>query len=89
MPSPDAEIERRCGAWIGKNLGGYTGMLNLETIGGVIIEVHLRFLRPVAGSLRRRLGGRRGTLVRGRRVGIRRPRTARRLSASFYSVRTA
>ena len=43
MPSPSAEIERRCGAWIGKNLGGYTGMLNLETIGGVIIEVHLRF----------------------------------------------
>ena len=40
---PNPEIERRCGAWIGKNLGGYTGMLNLETIGGVIIEVHLRF----------------------------------------------
>ena len=26
-----------------KNLAGYTGMLNLETIGGKIIEAHLRF----------------------------------------------
>lgn len=41
--APDGEIEARCGAWIAKNLAGYTGMLNLETIGGVIIEVHLRF----------------------------------------------
>ena len=29
--------------WIRRNLAGYTGMLNLETIGGFIIEVHLRF----------------------------------------------
>jgi hypothetical protein len=41
--APDEEIEARCGMWIGKHLGAYTGMLNLETIGGVIIEVHLRF----------------------------------------------
>ncbi len=40
---PDADIEVRCGAWVQKNLGGYTGMLNLETIGGSIIEAHLRF----------------------------------------------
>jgi hypothetical protein len=40
---PDAAIEERCGAWIEKNLAGYTGMLNLETIGGTIIEAHLRF----------------------------------------------
>jgi hypothetical protein len=40
---PDAGIETRCGAWIGSNLAGYTGMLNLETIGGTIIEAHLRF----------------------------------------------
>ncbi|HXW42323.1 MAG TPA: hypothetical protein VEK75_14030 [Xanthobacteraceae bacterium] len=40
---PDAGIEARCGAWIEKNLAGYTGMLNLETIGGTIIEAHLRF----------------------------------------------
>jgi hypothetical protein len=35
-------IEQYCEAWISKNLPGYTGMLNLETIGGVIIDVHLR-----------------------------------------------
>ena len=40
---PDAAIETRCGAWIGKHLAGYTGMLNVETIGGTIIEAHLRF----------------------------------------------
>ena len=36
-------IEAHCGAWIERNLAGYTGMLNLETIGGTIIEAHLRF----------------------------------------------
>jgi hypothetical protein len=40
---PDADIEARCGAWVRKNLAGYSGMLNLETIGGTIIEAHLRF----------------------------------------------
>ena len=40
---PDDAIEKRCGAWIEKNLPGYTGMLNLETIGATIIEAHLRF----------------------------------------------
>ncbi len=40
---PDAGIEERCGAWINAHLAGYTGMLNLETIGGTIIEAHLRF----------------------------------------------
>ncbi len=40
---PDAEIESRTGAWVRKHLAGYTGMLNLETIGTTIIEVHLRF----------------------------------------------
>ena len=40
---PDADIETHCGAWVRKNLAGYTGMLNLETIGGTIIEAHLRF----------------------------------------------
>ena len=39
----DADIEARCGAWVRAHLPGYTGMLNLETIGGTIIEVHLRF----------------------------------------------
>jgi hypothetical protein len=40
---PDAAIETRCGAWIEKYLAGYTGMLNVETIGETIIEAHLRF----------------------------------------------
>ena len=40
---PDVDIETHCGAWVRKNLAGYTGMLNLETIGGSIIEAHLRF----------------------------------------------
>jgi hypothetical protein len=39
----DPTIEQHCGAWISRNLAGYTGMMNLETIGGRIIEAHLRF----------------------------------------------
>lgn len=37
------EIERYCGDWVRANLGGYTGMVNFETIGAKIIEAHLRF----------------------------------------------
>jgi len=40
--APDAVIEEQCGAWIRRHLPTYTGMLNLETIGGTIIEAHLR-----------------------------------------------
>jgi hypothetical protein len=36
-------IESYVGAWIAKNLSGYSGMLNFETIGTRIIEAHLRF----------------------------------------------
>jgi hypothetical protein len=39
----DPEIERSCGAWLERHLAGYTGLVNLETIGAEIIEVHLRF----------------------------------------------
>jgi len=39
----DVDIEARCGKWVHRHLAGYTGMLNLETIGGAIIEAHLRF----------------------------------------------
>ena len=39
----DAAIEDYCGGWIRSHLRGYTGMLNLETIGGRIIDAHLRF----------------------------------------------
>lgn len=37
------ELEAYCGQWLQRNLKGYTGFLNLETIGGRIIEAHLRF----------------------------------------------
>jgi hypothetical protein len=37
------QLERYCRQWILANLAGYTGMLNLESIGGCIIEAHLRF----------------------------------------------
>ncbi|MDH3221048.1 MAG: hypothetical protein OEO19_16070 [Gammaproteobacteria bacterium] len=37
------EIEQYCGDWLRTNLKGYSGAVNLETIGGKIIEVHLRF----------------------------------------------
>jgi hypothetical protein len=37
------ELDAYLGAWIRRHLHGYTGMLNLETIGGRIIEAHLRF----------------------------------------------
>jgi len=40
---PNEDIEAPCSAWIEKNLPSFTGMLNLETIGGTIIEAHLRF----------------------------------------------
>ena len=40
---PRPELERACGAWLAENLRGYTGAVNLETIGGTIIECHLRF----------------------------------------------
>lgn len=36
-------IETGCGEWVRKHFAGYTGMLNIETIGGRIIEAHLRF----------------------------------------------
>lgn len=37
------EIETYCGDWLRRHMRGYTGCVNLETIGGKIIEVHLRF----------------------------------------------
>ena len=36
-------IESYCGDWIAKHMGGYTGMMNFETMGAQIIEAHLRF----------------------------------------------
>ena len=40
---PMPEVEDWCGVWLRKHLRGYTGMVNFETIGGRIIEAHLRF----------------------------------------------
>jgi hypothetical protein len=40
---PMPVIESWCGDWAAKHLRGYTGMINFETIGGRIIEAHLRF----------------------------------------------
>src|SRR5439155_16264406 len=37
-----APLEGYLGAWVGQHLATYTGMLNLETIGGRIIYAHLR-----------------------------------------------
>jgi len=37
------ELEDYCGSWLRRHLRGYSGAINLETIGGKIIEVHLRF----------------------------------------------
>lgn len=37
------ELETYCGDWLRRHLRGYSGVANLETIGGRIIEVHLRF----------------------------------------------
>lgn len=36
-------LEEYAGQWIRTNLQGYSGMINIETIGDKIIEVHLRF----------------------------------------------
>jgi len=38
----EPEIENRCRLWIRRHLDGFTGIVNLETIAGRIIEVHLR-----------------------------------------------
>ena len=37
------EIEAYCSEWLARNMAGYTGMMNFETIGAKIIEAHLRF----------------------------------------------
>ena len=37
------EVEQYLATWVRERLPGYTGMLNVETIGGRIIEVHMRF----------------------------------------------
>lgn len=43
LADPRPEVEAYCADWIGRHFPTYTGMMNLETIGGTIIEGHLRF----------------------------------------------
>jgi hypothetical protein len=43
LAEPQPAIEVYAGTWIARHLPGYSGMLNLETIGARIIEAHLRF----------------------------------------------
>ncbi len=40
--APDAALETHLGAWVARHLRGFTGIVNFETIGGRIIECHLR-----------------------------------------------
>lgn len=42
LSEPRPSLETYCGDWICHNLQNYTGMLNFETINGIIIECHLR-----------------------------------------------
>jgi hypothetical protein len=39
----EPELADRLGHWVARHMAGYTGMMNFETIGGRIIEAHLRF----------------------------------------------
>jgi hypothetical protein len=43
LADPIPALERAAGAWLRAHLRGYSGFVNLETIGGTIIEAHLRF----------------------------------------------
>ena len=43
LADPRVHVEDYCGEWLRRHLPEYTGMVNVETIGGRIIEVHLRF----------------------------------------------
>ena len=40
--SPEPALEASLGGWIASNVAGFTGLVNVETVGGSIIEVHLR-----------------------------------------------
>jgi hypothetical protein len=41
--TPRPGLEAYLGAWLAEHLSSYTGMVNFETIGGRIIDAHLRF----------------------------------------------
>lgn len=41
--APFPELEASLVGWVERHMTGYNGMMNFETIGGTIIEAHLRF----------------------------------------------
>ena len=41
--SPRPELENYLGGWLLRHMTGYSGLVNFETIGGTIIEAHMRF----------------------------------------------
>lgn len=41
--APRPSLEAYLGGWLERHFGSYTGLVNFETIGGAIIETHLRF----------------------------------------------
>jgi hypothetical protein len=43
LAEPLPAVETGAGEWLRRHLHGYSGFMNLETIGGTIIEAHLRF----------------------------------------------
>jgi hypothetical protein len=43
MAEPVPAVEAHADPWLRRHLAGYSGFVNLETIGGTIIEAHLRF----------------------------------------------
>jgi hypothetical protein len=43
LAEPRADLEGVLGEWARSQLSGYIGLVNFETIGGAIIECHLRF----------------------------------------------
>lgn len=42
-PEPMPDLDRYLAAWASRHMSGYSGMMNFESIGGRIIEAHLRF----------------------------------------------
>jgi len=40
---PFPALEKGLAEWVARHMAGYTGLMNFETIGGTIIEAHLRF----------------------------------------------
>ena len=44
LPEDNPRLEHVCHTWLEQHMSGYTGMVNLESIGNRLIEVHLRMI---------------------------------------------